>query len=274
MKGHTYVSKEPDANGLFPYTDEENKIWAELMARQANILPGRACPEYLQALDVINFPKDRVPQLKEVTTTLMRETGWSVEPVPALISFKKFFTLLAERKFPAATFIRLREEMDYLQEPDIFHEVFGHCPLLVNPVYANFMQKYGEMGLQVAKEDRAMLARLYWFTVEFGLMKRNGKLGIYGAGIVSSKGESVYALESRVPERKPLDLVACFRTPYRYDIFQHTYFVIESFEELFDLVNRDLLGAVAEAKRLGMLPPNYDVDGDADAINARLMVAP
>ena len=256
-----YESKQPDENGVIHYTDEEHAIWRDLTARQYTLLPGRACDEYLECLEKLNLPKDRVPQLEEVSANLRKATGWSVYPVPALISFKKFFTLLANKQFPAATFIRTREEFDYLKEPDIFHEIYGHCPLLMNPVYADFMQKYGELGLKVEKGDREMLARLYWFTVEFGLMQhKDGPLRIYGAGIVSSVGESKYALHSDEPERRPIDLVTLFRTLYRIDMYQRVYYVIESFEQLFDLINHDLLGAIAEAKRLGPLKPTFPVD--------------
>lgn len=270
-KGNSkYVSKKPDENGVRPYTDEENAIWQELYTRQEKLLPGKACQEYMDALERLNLPKDRVPQLEEVSDTLREHTGWAVEGVPALISFKKFFTLLANKKFPAATFIRTREEFDYLEEPDIFHEVFGHCPLLTNQVYADFMQKYGEFGLKVAKEDRAMLARLYWFTVEFGLMKNPEGMRIYGAGVLSSVGESDYAINSDAPERKKLDLVTAFRTPYRIDIYQPIYFVIEAFDELFDLVKDEqkLLDAIKEARRLGEFEPKFppkDEDGDASS---------
>ena len=271
-KGNSkYVSKEPDSNGIRHYTDEENAIWQELYTRQEKLLPGKACQEYMDALEKLNLPKDRVPQLTEVSDTLRAHTGWEVEGVPALISFKKFFTLLANKKFPAATFIRTREEFDYLQEPDIFHEVFGHCPLLTNQVYADFMQKYGEFGLKVAKEDRSMLARLYWFTVEFGLMKQPEGMRIYGAGVLSSVGESDYAVNSDTPERKKLDLVTAFRTPYRIDIYQPIYFVIEGFDELFDLVKNEqqLLDAIEEARKLGefepKFPPKEEEGGDASS---------
>jgi len=260
-KGTNYISKEPDEKGFRTYSAEENQIWADLYARQAELLPSRACAEFLECLQKLGLPHDRVPQLDEVTKTLKAATGWGVEGVPALISFKKFFKLLADKKFPAATFIRTRDEFDYIQEPDIFHEVFGHCPLLMNPVYANFMQKYGEMGLEVEKADRAMLARLYWFTVEFGLMRSKGKgLSIYGAGIVSSVGESQYALGGK-PELKEADLVTIFRTLYRIDIYQPIYFVIESFEQLYSLVERkeEVFAAIKEAKRLGPFTPKFDV---------------
>lgn len=308
-KGTKYISKEPDAQGLRHYSAEEHQIWADLYARQAELLPNRACPEFLDCLEKLGLPHDQVPQLTDVTKTLHAATGWGVEGVPALISFEKFFALLANKKFPAATFIRTRDEFDYLQEPDIFHEIFGHCPLLMNPAYANFMQKYGEMGLEVEKADRAMLARLYWFTIEFGLMRRKGEelklensrpqgrsavpsapkgaevgegnwgqpqsipveqsprngltgngLKLYGAGIVSSVGESQYALGG-TPELKPADLVTIFRTLYRIDIYQPIYFVIESFEQLYSLVQRkeEVFAAIKEAKRLGPFAPTFDV---------------
>ena len=173
------------------------------------------------------MPKDRVPQLNEVTKKLTKKTGWGVEGVPALISFERFFGLLAEKKFPAATFIRKQSDFEYLQEPDIFHEIFGHCPLLMNDVYADFMQKFGELGRNASDEDQVMLARLYWFTVEFGLIQTNRNLQIYGAGIVSSVNESKYALSSK-PKLVQLDLVEVFRTLYRIDIMQPIYFVILS----------------------------------------------
>jgi len=254
-----YVSKEPDSKGIRHYTDEEHRIWRDLYARQDKLLPGIAAQEYMDAHKKLGLPADRVPQLGEVSETLMAHTGWQVEGVPALISFKKFFNLLANRKFPAATFIRQRDEFDYLQEPDIFHEVYGHCPLLTNQVYADFMQKYGEFGLTVAKEDRAMLARLYWFTVEFGLMQKPEGMRIYGAGILSSVGESDYAINSPVAERKKLDLVTAFRTPYRIDIYQPIYFVIQNFTELYDLVKDEqvLLEAIKEARALGEFAPKF-----------------
>lgn len=260
-----YESKPLDSNGHAHYTSEENAIWRDLYDRQITLLPGKASDEYMRCLTALNLPRERVPQLTEVSETLARATGFGVEPVPALISFKKFFTLLANRKFPAANFIRTRDEFDYLQEPDVFHEVFGHCPLLMNPVYADFMQKYGEMGLRVAKEDRAMLARLYWFTVEFGLIQpKNEELRIYGAGVLSSVGESQYALHSDAPQRRPLNLIDAFRTPYRIDIYQTVYYVIESFEQLYNLVNEDLLGAIEQAKALGQFAPTFPVKEAGD----------
>jgi phenylalanine-4-hydroxylase len=257
-KGTKYASKHPDENGLISYTEDENRIWAELYARQMEMLPNRACSAYLENLQKLDLPKDRVPQLPEVSEVLRDCTGWEVAPVPALIPFTEFFALLADRKFPAATFIRGREEMDYLQEPDIFHEIFGHCPLLLDKGFAAFSHAYGKAGAAARKEDHAMLARLYWFTVEFGLIHRPGKaLRAYGAGLCSSIGEVQYALESDVPIRKPFDPIDALRTPYRIDIFQTVYFIIQSSDELYDLAQRDLLDLVVQARKLGMHAPTF-----------------
>lgn len=198
-----------------------------------------------------------MPQLKEVNARLQQVSGFGVEPVPALISPRGFFTLLAERKFPAATFIRRREEFDYLQEADVFHEIFGHCPMLTLSTYADFLQTYGETALRLDKSYLWMMQRLFWFTVEFGLMRTGEGIRIYGAGITSSAGETRYALESDKPEWRPFDALAVFRTPYRIDIFQTVYFVIDSAQQLYDLVTGDLVPIMGEARRLGSLPPSF-----------------
>ncbi len=252
-----YVAKKPDANGYIHYTDDENAIWSELYSRQESVLPGRACDEYLTALERLELPKERVPQAREVSDVLADYTGWEVAPVPALINFTDFFDLLANKKFPAATFIRTREEMEYLQEPDIFHEIFGHCPLLTDHRFAEFTHAYGRAGARADKKDHAMLARLYWFTVEFGLIRQPAGLRTYGAGIVSSIGETTYALESDKPARKNFDPVDALRTPYRIDIFQTVYFVLETFDTLFEVAQMDLLGLIAKARQLGMHAPTY-----------------
>jgi phenylalanine-4-hydroxylase len=253
-----YASKTPDENGFIHYTDEENQIWQELYARQMELLPGRACSAYLNNLERLQLSRDRVPQLNDVSAVLRKHTGWEVAPVPALIPFTEFFNLLASKRFPAATFIRTREEMEYLQEPDVFHEVFGHCPLLLDEGFAAFSHAYGKAGAAARKEDHAMLARLYWFTVEFGLIHRPGKeLRAYGAGLCSSIGEVQYALDSNVPLRKRFDPLEALRTPYRIDIYQPIYFVIESSRELYDLAQMDLLDLIAQARHMGMHPPAF-----------------
>lgn len=256
-KASKYVSKQPDKNGFINYTKDENAIWQDLYNRQEKILPSLACKSFTDALEIIQLTHNEIPQLPSVNKTLEKCTGWGVEGVPALISPQKFFTLLANRKFPAATFIRTREEFDYLQEPDVFHEIFGHCPLLTNETYANFMQKYGEIASGLDDKFKWYLLRLYWFTVEFGLIQDANETKIYGAGIASSHGESPYSIESSIPERRPFDLVQVLRTPYRIDIFQTVYYVIESFEQLYELVSKDLVSAVTEAEKLGLLEPTF-----------------
>src|SRR5579872_1430375 len=252
-----YVSKPVDANGVAHYTAEENAVWETLIERQLKVVENRACDEYIEGIKLLNMPMDRIPQCKEISAALHKATGWALEPVPALIPFEKFFHLLANRRFPAATFIRTRDELDYLQEPDIFHEVFGHCPLLTNPAYAEFTHTYGKLGLTASKEDRALLARLYWFTIEFGLIKKNNQIRIYGGGILSSKGETIYSLEDPHAERKPFDPLEALRTPYRIDIMQPIYYVIDSFDTLFDLTNMDLFGLIHKARELGEYDPAY-----------------
>ena len=251
-KTSTYQSKTPDSGGFIHYSDEENKVWSELITRQITMLKGKVCKEFIEALDVMNFPLDRNPQLHEVSRVLQKATGWSVEPVAALIDFTSFYTLLANRKFPSATFIRSRNEMDYLQEPDIFHEIFGHTPLLTK-----FTEAFGKAGLAVNKQDHAILARLYWFTIEFGLIQTSKGLRSYGAGIVSSPGELNHSLETDIAVLKPFDPLDVLRTPYRIDIYQPLYFTIDNFDSLFELSDRDLISLVKEARRLGAHEPTY-----------------
>jgi len=255
-----YNARLPDSTGYIRYTDEENLIWHDLITTQLSRLDGSACDEYIRALVRMEFPLDRIPQLPEVSAILMDCTGWSVTPVPALIDFSTFFQLLANRQFPAATFIRKRDEMSYLPEPDIFHELFGHTPLLTDQRFATFAEEYGKAGLAADSADHAMLARLFWFTVEFGLIQTPEGLRSYGAGIVSSPGELTYALESSEPLRKRLDPVDALRTPYRIDVFQSIYFTIQNFDELYDLARQDLLGYINEARRKGRYAPAYPHD--------------
>ena len=264
-KSTNYESKVPDESGIISYSDEENAVWRDLYARQKALLPGRVCNAFLNGLESLELPEDRVPQLKDVNARLNEISGFGVEPVPALISPQRFFTLLAERKFPAATFIRRREEFDYLQEPDVFHEIFGHCPMLTLPTYADFLQKYGEKALQLDKSYLWMMQRLFWFTVEFGLIRTEDGVRIYGAGIASSAGETPFAVESAEPERRPFDALTVFRTPYRIDIFQSIYYVIESAQQLYDMVTSDLVPVMDEAKRLKSLPPTFPPKDEAGA---------
>tara|TARA_Y100000588_G_scaffold381669_1_gene467737 strand:- start:8534 stop:9352 length:819 start_codon:yes stop_codon:yes gene_type:complete len=255
-KSSKYVSRTPDENGVIHWSDEENQTWAELVERQLACIEGRACDEYIEGLKKINLPTDRIPQLSELNEVLERETGWQVAPVPALIDFDEFFRLLANKQFPVATFIRTREEFDYLQEPDIFHEIFGHCAMLTNPDFAEFTHKYGQLGYAADKKDRVYLARLYWFTVEFGLMQTKDGLRIYGGGILSSPGETNYVYTDE-PEINPINVLDVLRTPYRIDIMQPVYYTINSIHDLFEISQMDLMSMVAKAKELGLFEPKF-----------------
>lgn len=257
-KGIVYTAKVPDATGRVPYSDEEHAIWRDLYARQMTILPGRACPLFLEALARVGLPPDHIPQCSEVSRALARTTGVTIVPVPALIPNHTFFELLATGRFPCATFIRAREEFDYLQEPDVFHEVFGHTPLLSDPRFAAFTKAYGAAGLRCrdrGEEDR--LARLYWFTIEFGLLRTAEGWRTYGAGILSSVGETVYAVESPEPRRERFDLLTVLRTPYRIDIYQPLYYYLDDFDELFTVAQEDLIDRLHQAEDAGDLPPAY-----------------
>lgn len=215
------------------YTAQDHATWDRLFARQAALLRGRVVPAFLEGLAVLRMERPGIPDFAELNERLLRATGWQVVAVPGLVPDAQFFAQLAQRRFVAGRFIRRPEQSDYLQEPDIFHDVFGHVPLLVHPVFADYMQAYGEGGLRAARCGMiAELARLYWYTVEFGLIRDGGALRLYGAGIVSSYGESRFALEDPSPHRIAFDLERVMRTQYRIDDFQQSYFVIDSFDDL------------------------------------------
>ncbi|KQM17216.1 phenylalanine-4-hydroxylase [Sphingomonas sp. Leaf24] len=220
--------------GCDRYSADEHAMWDRLFARQAKMLPGRVHPAFLQGLDILRLSKPGIPDFDELNERLHRATGWTVVAVPGLVPDAVFFEHLANRRFVAGRFIRTPAQIDYLQEPDIFHDVFGHVPLLANPVFADYMQAYGEGGLR-SLEFGALdkLARLYWYTVEFGLIEQDGKLLLYGAGIVSSYGESRFALDDASPNRIAF-LKRVMRTRYRIDDYQQSYFVIPSFEALLE----------------------------------------
>ena len=250
-----YVSHQPDENGIIHYSDDENAMWQALLARQAIITPNRACSDYLEGLEKLSLPKDHIPQLQDIDAVLQAHTGWKTARVPALISFGKFFNLLASKQFPVATFIRRPEDMDYIEEPDIFHEIVGHCPLLTHPAFATFNEAYGKLGVNASKQERLYLARLYWFTIEFGLIgqqsDKTNSPRIYGGGILSSPSETVYALSDK-PEHRAFDLLDVLRTPYRIDQIQPIYYVIDQIETLFDIVNSDIMSHVKQAMALGL----------------------
>jgi phenylalanine-4-hydroxylase len=206
-----------------------------LFNRLARLLPGRVAPEFLEGLDFLRLAKPGIPDFAALSERLMQRTGWQVVAVPGLVPDAVFFDHLANRRFVAGNFIRRPDQLDYLQEPDVFHDVFGHVPLLANPVFADYMQAYGRGGQRaggLGVMDR--LARLYWYTVEFGLIKGADGLKLYGAGIVSSRSESLFALDDPSPNRIGFELRRVLRTRYRIDDFQQTYFVIDSFETLLE----------------------------------------
>ena len=215
------------------FTPQEHAVWDTLFARQSALLPGRASSAHLAGLDVLRLSKPGIPDFNELSERLHKATGWTVVAVPGLVPDDVFFTHLANRRFPAGNFIRRPDQLDYLQEPDVFHDVFGHVPMLADPVFADYIQAYGRGGLRAAGAGAiARLARLYWYTVEFGLVRDGDALKLYGAGIVSSRGESLFALDDPSPNRLGFDLQRLMRTPYRIDDFQQVYFVIDSFEDL------------------------------------------
>ena len=236
----TYVAHHPDDQGYVTYTDAETLVWQTLINRQIDIVKPRACEEYLEGLKILQLSHTQAPQCPDISRLLMKATHFKVRPVPSLIPDTEFFSLLAQREFPAATFVRHVDELDYLKEPDLFHEIFGHCPMLTHKPYADFTQKYGEIALNSTAEERKYLARLYWFTVEFGLINTKNGIKIYGGGILSSKNETIYATDSKKPKRVPFSVLDCLRTPYRIDILQPIYFVIDDFNELFELVTIDI----------------------------------
>jgi len=215
------------------YTPAEHGMWDLLFDRQTRMLQGRASPAFLNGLDVLRLSRSGIPDFDELSERLHRLTGWRVVAVPGLVPDAEFFRCLANRIFVAGRFIRAPEQIDYLQEPDVFHDVFGHVPLLADPVFADYMQAYGDGGLRSLGFDALhRLARLYWYTVEFGLIREPDGLRIYGAGILSSFGESRFALDDPSPNRIGFDLGRVMRTGYRIDNYQQTYFVIDSFEDL------------------------------------------
>lgn len=253
-----YHSKVVNEHGIVDWSADEDAVWRDLVKRQLRLVKSRACKEYLAGLKLLDLPIDRAPQIVDINRVLQATTGWQVEPVPALINFDKFFALLADKKFPVATFLRSREEFDYLQEPDFFHEIFGHCAMLTNPEFAEFTHTYGMLGKDASDKERVYLARLYWFTVEFGLVKEGTETKIYGGGILSSPGETVYSLDEPLAQRVEFDIHTVLRTPYRIDIMQPEYFILENIEQLYKLSKMDLMFHVKQAMKAGLLPPLFE----------------
>lgn len=247
------------------YTAQEHATWDTLFARQSQLLPGRASKAYLRGLDVLKLSRPGIPDFEELSDRLMALTGWQVVAVPGLVPDDVFFDHMANRRFVAGNFIRRPDQLDYLQEPDVFHDVFGHVPMLADPVFADYLAAYGRGGQRALGMDALKyLGRLYWYTVEFGLVREDGDLRIYGAGIVSSYSESRFALEDPSPNRIGFDLARVMRTEYRIDDFQQNYFVIPSYEDLLKTTLETDFAPLYEAiKGLPDIPVAEIVEGDA-----------
>ena len=226
--------------GWHNYTPQEHAVWKTLFERQSKLLPGRACNEFVRGMQDLPIGPDQIPNFEQLSETLSQRTGWQIVAVPGLVPDDVFFEHLAHRRFPAGHFIRKPHELDYLEEPDVFHDVFGHVPMLMNPAIADYIQAYGEGGLRAKRLGvLEKLARVYWYTVEFGLVKQPDGLRVYGAGIASSATETVFSVEDDSPNRVAFDLERVMRTNYRIDDFQETYFVLDNLNDLLELARID-----------------------------------
>ncbi len=245
------------------YSADEHAIWRLLFDRQQRLLVGRACREYLDGLQGLGVAAGGIPDFRRLSDLLDRATGWRIAAVPGIVPDDVFFALLARRRFPSTCFIRRRDQLDYLEEPDVFHDICGHVPMLMNPVFADYMQAYGEGGLKALRLGHLQeLARLYWYTVEFGLIATPEGLRIYGSGILSSAGESVYCLDDPHPHRLRFDLRRVMRTRYHIDRYQQTYFVIDDFAELFAATRPDFAPIYREIAALSEIAADAVLPGE------------
>ena len=248
------------------YTPTDHQVWATLFRRQREVLVGRACDAFLQAQDAMGMTPDAIPKFTDLNEALRAATGWELVGVEGLLPELVFFDHLANRRFPVTWWIRKPEQMDYLSEPDLFHDLFGHVPLLMDPVFADYLQCFGHGGVKahgIGEDALMLLSRLYWYTVEFGLIRQPDGLRIYGSGIVSSKGESIHCLESNAPNRLGFDLERIMRTRYRIDTYQKTYFVIDSFEQLMAATEPDFAPIYERLAKDESIPAGSVLEGDA-----------
>lgn len=252
-----YESKTADADGFYSYSADDDAVWGELFDRQMAYLPGRMVPEYIEGVKKLGLDNRHVPQVRDIDARLGGLTGAGVDGVPAIIPPTQFFTLLSRRRFPIATFLRRREDMDYIEEPDLFHEVFGHCPLLTDTAYCDFIEGCGKRALELGKPYYWPMFRLFWFTIEFGMIRTDDGLRAYGAGIASSPSEARNAMSGKA-EMLDFDLSTIFRTPYRIDIVQPVYFVIDSFAQLAASITDDIAATIDRAKEMGDLPARFE----------------
>jgi len=247
MKGTSYSALPVDDMGYVQYSTEDSQTWATLFQRQQPLAKQWAATPYVQGMDTLALNEVGPAQIPEVNQTLHKHTGWSLEPVEALINFNRFFALLADRKFPAATFMRRPDELDYLSEPDLFHEVMGHCPMLCNPVFASFTEWVGKTGVTCNHDQQVALARLYWFTVEFGLVMEGDNLKIFGGGILSSPKEIMHCLDTSKVEHRAFNVEQILRTKYHINEPQPIYYVMASAQDLLDIQSLPILRLIDEA---------------------------
>ena len=246
------------------YTEEEHELWRKLYARQMALLPGRACQEFMEGLETMHAA-DEIPRFEETNQILFAKTGWKLVAVPGLVPDDVFFTHLANRRFPVTVWLRTPAEFDYIVEPDVFHDYFGHVPLLFNPIFADHLQEYGKGGLKAMRlGGLSMLARLYWYTVEFGLIRQPEGLRIFGAGILSSGGEVEYSLTSKESLHVPFQTERVMNTLFKIDSYQETYFVIDSFQQLFDDTAPDFTPMYERLKLLTPYPANTLLAGESN----------
>jgi phenylalanine-4-hydroxylase len=247
------------------YSEDQHAIWRLLFDRQQRLLVGRACRDYLDGLEALGVAAAGIPEFRRLSDLLDQATGWRIVAVPGIVPDELFFALLAHRRFPSTCFIRRRDQLDYLEEPDVFHDICGHVPMLMNPVFADYMQAYGEGGIKALRLGHLKeLARLYWYTVEFGLIATTEGLRIYGSGILSSAGESVYCLDDPRPYRPHFDLRRVMRTRYHIDRYQETYFVIDDFAELFAATRPDFAPIYREIAVLPEIAADAVLPGECD----------
>jgi phenylalanine-4-hydroxylase len=247
------------------YTETDHEVWRTLFQRQQAQLGSQACREFLDATEAMGMGADRIPKFSELNAVLKDSTGWQIIGVEGLLPELDFFEHLANRRFPVTWWIRRPEQLDYLSEPDLFHDLYGHVPLLMNPVFADYMQAYGQGGLRAQSfgpDALAQLTRLYWYTVEFGLINTEQGLRIYGAGILSSKGECDYSLNSPAPNRIGFELQRVMSTRYRIDTYQKTYFVIDSFQQLFEATFADFAPVYGQLTERVAVPAGEVLAGD------------
>jgi len=237
IKKEKYIAKWPDSNNIIQWTDIENQTWQTLSERQHVTIKDRACDEFIVGLQELDMPTNRVPQLQDLNKKLAK-TSWEMVAVAGTVYVDEFFTMLKNRKFPVANFIRVPEELDYLSQPDVFHEYFGHGPLLMNQQYADFIQWYGEMALKLSKKQRQRFSRFFWYTIEFGLVNTTSGLRVLGAGILSSHKETISSLgesPSEIPAYAPFDLKETLTREYDYTVVQDKYFVLDGIDQLYNL---------------------------------------